>query len=240
MLRLPDPRGPTSEALLAALVRRPPRLGRRAAARRRRRRSPTTTSSCRSTSATSCTTAACRASTSAGSGRRRCSPCARSSRSASRPRCARSSGPAEPPPAPEAMDLALRAVIAADDAPVAVAPHRARGAARAACSSSSCTARPTSSRRPTRTPGRSRASRGAPKAALVEIQADEYGGGRPERMHARLFADAMDALGLDARYGAYLDRDPGRDARHGQPDVAVRPAPAPARARSSATSRCSR
>ena len=39
---------------------------------------------------------------------------------------------------------------------------------------------------------------GAPKAALVEIQADEYGGGRPERMHARLFADAMAALGLDA------------------------------------------
>ena len=28
-------------------------------------------------------------------------------------------------------------------------------------------------------------------------------------MHARLFADAMDALGLDATYGAYLDRIPG-------------------------------
>jgi len=50
---------------------------------------------------------------------------------------------------------------------------------------------------------------GAPKAALVEIQADEYGGGRPERMHSRLFADAMDAFGLDARYGAYVDRLPG-------------------------------
>jgi Iron-containing redox enzyme len=49
---------------------------------------------------------------------------------------------------------------------------------------------------------------GAPKAALVEIQADEYGGGRAERMHARLFADAMDALGLDSRYGAYLDAIP--------------------------------
>ena len=46
---------------------------------------------------------------------------------------------------------------------------------------------------------------GAPKAALVEIQADEYGGGRAERMHARLFADALEALGLDSRYGAYLD-----------------------------------
>lgn len=51
---------------------------------------------------------------------------------------------------------------------------------------------------------------GAPKAALVEIQADEYGGGRPERMHARLFADTMEALGLDSDYGAYLDRIPAR------------------------------
>jgi hypothetical protein len=50
---------------------------------------------------------------------------------------------------------------------------------------------------------------GGPKAALVEIQADEYGGGDPLRMHATLFADAMDALGLDARYGAYVDRLPG-------------------------------
>ena len=49
---------------------------------------------------------------------------------------------------------------------------------------------------------------GPPKAALVEIQADEYGGGRPERVHAQLFADAMDAVGLDSRYGAYLDHLP--------------------------------
>jgi Iron-containing redox enzyme len=49
---------------------------------------------------------------------------------------------------------------------------------------------------------------GAPKAALVEIQADEYGGGRPERVHATLFADAMSALGLDATYGAYIDHLP--------------------------------
>jgi hypothetical protein len=50
---------------------------------------------------------------------------------------------------------------------------------------------------------------GPPKAALVEIQADEYGGGRPERIHAQLFADSMRALGLDAAYGAYLDHLPG-------------------------------
>jgi hypothetical protein len=49
---------------------------------------------------------------------------------------------------------------------------------------------------------------GAPKAALIEIQADEYGGGRPERMHAELFARAMSALGLDRRYGAYLSTIP--------------------------------
>jgi hypothetical protein len=49
---------------------------------------------------------------------------------------------------------------------------------------------------------------GPPKAALVEIQADEYGGGRPEQVHAALFARAMTALGLDETYGAYLDRIP--------------------------------
>jgi hypothetical protein len=50
---------------------------------------------------------------------------------------------------------------------------------------------------------------GGPKAALVEIQADEYGGGDPRRIHAALFADAMAALGLDSRYGAYVDHLPG-------------------------------
>jgi hypothetical protein len=49
---------------------------------------------------------------------------------------------------------------------------------------------------------------GGPKAAMVEIQADEYGGGDPRRVHAQLFADAMDALGLDSRYGAYVDHIP--------------------------------
>jgi Iron-containing redox enzyme len=46
---------------------------------------------------------------------------------------------------------------------------------------------------------------GPPKAALVEIQVDEYGGGRAERIHAELFARAMTAMGLNASYGAYLD-----------------------------------
>jgi Iron-containing redox enzyme len=50
---------------------------------------------------------------------------------------------------------------------------------------------------------------GRPKAALIEVQADEYGGGRAERIHAQLFAEAMQAVGLDPAYGAYLDRIPG-------------------------------
>jgi hypothetical protein len=49
---------------------------------------------------------------------------------------------------------------------------------------------------------------GPAKAALVEVQADEYGGGRPKRVHATLFAKAMRALDLDPAYGAYLDRIP--------------------------------
>jgi heme oxygenase-like protein len=50
---------------------------------------------------------------------------------------------------------------------------------------------------------------GRAKVALVEVQFDEYGGGRAERQHARLFASTMEALGLDGRYGAYLDAIPG-------------------------------
>jgi Iron-containing redox enzyme len=50
---------------------------------------------------------------------------------------------------------------------------------------------------------------GAPKAALIEIQHDEYGGGRPEWIHAELFRRAMRAVGLDSEYGAYVDLIPG-------------------------------
>lgn len=49
---------------------------------------------------------------------------------------------------------------------------------------------------------------GAPKAALVEIQTDEYGGGRPDEMHSALFAQAMRGTGLDDTYGAYVDSVP--------------------------------
>ena len=50
---------------------------------------------------------------------------------------------------------------------------------------------------------------GEAKAAMVEIQADEYGGGVRADMHAVLFADTMSELGLDPTYGAYLDLLPG-------------------------------
>src|SRR3954468_221332 len=51
---------------------------------------------------------------------------------------------------------------------------------------------------------------GRAKVAMVEIQFDEYGSGKPERQHSLLFAKTMEALGLDPTYGAYLDSIPGR------------------------------
>lgn len=50
---------------------------------------------------------------------------------------------------------------------------------------------------------------GKTKAAMVEIQMDEYGSGSVERMHSVLFRNTMEALGMDFAYGAYLDRIPG-------------------------------
>jgi hypothetical protein len=49
---------------------------------------------------------------------------------------------------------------------------------------------------------------GRAKAAMVEIQADEYGGGSAERMHSELFAGLMGDLGLDSGYGALWDDAP--------------------------------
>ncbi|MFR9807175.1 iron-containing redox enzyme family protein [Pseudonocardia sp. RS010] len=50
---------------------------------------------------------------------------------------------------------------------------------------------------------------GAAKAGLVTVEHDEYGSGRPERMHALLFAEMMTELGLSDRYGAYVEHVPG-------------------------------
>ncbi|MFD9094541.1 iron-containing redox enzyme family protein [Streptomyces collinus] len=46
---------------------------------------------------------------------------------------------------------------------------------------------------------------GRAKAAMAAVEYDEFGGGRAERVHARLFADLMADLGLDTGYGHYLD-----------------------------------
>ncbi len=43
------------------------------------------------------------------------------------------------------------------------------------------------------------------KAALMELQFDEYGNGNPNRLHAHLFARGMEAVGLRSEYGAYVD-----------------------------------
>lgn len=49
---------------------------------------------------------------------------------------------------------------------------------------------------------------GRAKAAMVAVEYDEFGAGRAERIHARLFAALMTDLGLDTSYGAHLDRAP--------------------------------
>jgi hypothetical protein len=49
----------------------------------------------------------------------------------------------------------------------------------------------------------------AAKAALVELQYDEYGDGDPNRLHAHLFARGLESAGLRSEYGAYVDEVPG-------------------------------
>jgi hypothetical protein len=43
------------------------------------------------------------------------------------------------------------------------------------------------------------------KAALMELQYDEYGDGDPNRLHSHLFARGLVAAGLRSEYGAYVD-----------------------------------
>ncbi|MFB7244166.1 hypothetical protein CW362_08650 [Streptomyces populi] len=50
--------------------------------------------------------------------------------------------------------------------------------------------------------------RGRAKAAMVAVEFDEFGAGRADEIHARLFADLMDDLDLDTSYGRYLDAAP--------------------------------
>jgi hypothetical protein len=117
-------------------------------------------------------------------------------------------GPPAACPEPEEMDLALRAIADADDTPslarfievrasrdqvLEFLAHRSAYQLKEADPHSFAVPRLT----------------GGPKAAAVEIQADEYGGGRADRMHAALFAKTMRSAGLDDTYGAYLDLVPG-------------------------------
>jgi hypothetical protein len=45
---------------------------------------------------------------------------------------------------------------------------------------------------------------GAAKVALAEIQYDEYGAGRVENLHQTLYVRALESVGLDPAYGAYV------------------------------------
>jgi heme oxygenase-like protein len=46
---------------------------------------------------------------------------------------------------------------------------------------------------------------GQAKASFVAVEFDEYGGGRGARVHQELFADLLDAAGLDPTYLGYLN-----------------------------------
>ncbi|WP_328752478.1 iron-containing redox enzyme family protein [Streptomyces sp. NBC_00285] len=46
---------------------------------------------------------------------------------------------------------------------------------------------------------------GRAKAGMAAVEFDEFGGGRPDRVHALLFAELMTDLRLDTTYGHYLD-----------------------------------
>jgi hypothetical protein len=52
--------------------------------------------------------------------------------------------------------------------------------------------------------------RGQAKAALVAVEFDEFGGGRYERMHSRLYADLMEAAGLRSDYLGYVEHVPAQ------------------------------
>ena len=49
---------------------------------------------------------------------------------------------------------------------------------------------------------------GPAKVALAELQYDEFGAGRPERLHSGMYAVGLRAAGLDPEFGAYIERVP--------------------------------
>nr|WP_131759554.1 iron-containing redox enzyme family protein [Actinomadura fibrosa] len=50
--------------------------------------------------------------------------------------------------------------------------------------------------------------RGRSKVALVAVEFDEFGGGRADMIHAGLFAELLEDLGLDASYGGHVEAAP--------------------------------
>jgi hypothetical protein len=49
---------------------------------------------------------------------------------------------------------------------------------------------------------------GPAKVALAELQYDEFGAGRPHRLHSSMYAAGLEAAGLDPSFGAYIERVP--------------------------------
>ncbi|WP_435768343.1 iron-containing redox enzyme family protein [Nocardioides sp. SYSU DS0651] len=50
---------------------------------------------------------------------------------------------------------------------------------------------------------------GAAKVALAELQYDEYGGGRPDRLHQALFARALESLDMPTNLASYIPEAEG-------------------------------
>ena len=211
VLALPQPARRHHRGAARRAARRAARACRRSRSPAGATRSPTRTSSSRSTAATSCTTAACRAWTSAGSGRRRCSRCGAALEARVRGRPARRGRAGRPPPRTRAtMDLALRAIADADDGP-SLSRHVERdGHARAGARVPGAPLRlPAQGGRP--------ALVGAPAAErAAEGGARRDPGRRVRRRPARARSTRSCSptrwrrSGSTRRYGAYVDRAAGR------------------------------
>ncbi len=117
-------------------------------------------------------------------------------------------GPPVGAPAPQDFDLALRAIADGDDAP-SLSRFIASRASREQMLEFLVHRSPYQLKEADPHSFAIPRLDGRPKAAIIEIQADEYGGGRADRIHAALFAKSMRAAGLDDAYGAYLDHVPG-------------------------------
>ena len=107
-------------------------------------------------------------------------------------------------PSADPVDVQLRELIASDDP--RSRPTRARGTIE--MFREFLMHRSATSRRPIRTPSRSRDCVADPRQRWSR-SADEYGGGDATWMHSALFAGAMSDLGLDPTEGRYVPLLPG-------------------------------